>query len=64
MKQAVIRLASQRMPVIGNSCIRTMQLLKLLHAPEYMYLSGPKITHGCIGMLFCRIRRITWDAFI
>lgn len=64
MKQAVIRLASQYMPVIVNSCIRTMQLLKLLHAQEYIYLSGPKITPGCIDMLFLRIERIIRDAIV
>lgn len=64
MKQAVIRLASQYMPVIVNSCIRTMQLLKLLHAQEYIYLSGPRIAHGCIDMLFLRVERIIRDAIV
>lgn len=64
MKQAVIRLASQHMPVIVNSCIRTMQLLKLLHAQEYIYLSGPRIAHGCIDMLFLRVERIIRDAIV
>lgn len=38
------------MSVIVNSCIRAMQLLKLLHGPDYMYLV--QITHWYICVLF------------